>query len=159
MLAIGVAVLAGCLWMVYEHGRSVESAEWQGRWNARDAGDMQARSEAEEKNRTEEQRRQSAANQVANDARKEQAVAIDDAGRADAAGDRLHVAAKDFAGRSSCGPGDTGTAQRGETATRAALVLSDLLSRADKRAGELAAAYDRARIAGMACERAYESLR
>ncbi|MGY2680808.1 hypothetical protein ACVWVZ_000142 [Pseudomonas tolaasii] len=44
------------------------------------------------------------------------------------------------------------------SATRAAMVLSDLLQRADKRAGELAVAYDRARIAGLACERAYNSL-
>ncbi|MDP1045514.1 DUF2514 family protein, partial [Klebsiella pneumoniae] len=38
------------------------------------------------------------------------------------------------------------------------MVLSDLLQRADKRAGELAAAYDRARIAGLTCERSYNSL-
>ena len=39
------------------------------------------------------------------------------------------------------------------------MVLSDLFQRADQRAGELAAAYDRARIAGLACERGYENLR
>ncbi|WP_371857404.1 DUF2514 family protein [Pseudomonas sp. Irchel s3b2] len=39
--------------------------------------------------------------------------------------------------------------------TRAAMVLSDLFRRADKRAQELAAAYDRSRIAGLACERSY----
>jgi hypothetical protein len=38
------------------------------------------------------------------------------------------------------------------------MVLADLLSRADERAGELAAAYDRARASGLACERAYQSL-
>jgi len=38
-------------------------------------------------------------------------------------------------------------------------VLSELFQRADKRAGELAAAYDRARIAGQACERSYDSMR
>ncbi|WP_205298029.1 DUF2514 family protein [Pantoea sp. Cy-639] len=42
--------------------------------------------------------------------------------------------------------------------TRAAMVLSDLLSRADARAGELASAYDRARIAGLACEASYNAL-
>jgi len=54
--------------------------------------------------------------------------------------------------------GDTGVAQRGASATRAAMVLSELFERADKRAGELAVAYDRARIAGLACERSYQSL-
>jgi hypothetical protein len=38
------------------------------------------------------------------------------------------------------------------------MVLSDLLARADARAGELAKAYDRARIAGLACEASYNAL-
>jgi hypothetical protein len=38
------------------------------------------------------------------------------------------------------------------------MVLSDLLTRADVRAGELAKAYDRARIAGEQCEREYDVL-
>lgn len=39
----------------------------------------------------------------------------------------------------------------------AAMVLSDLLTRADERAGELAKAYDVARIAGLACEEHYRA--
>ena len=46
----------------------------------------------------------------------------------------------------------------GKTTTSAGDVLSDVLSRADKRAGELAAAYDQSRAAGLACERAYDAL-
>jgi hypothetical protein len=38
------------------------------------------------------------------------------------------------------------------------MVLSDLLARADARSGELAQAYDRARIAGQQCEREYGAL-
>jgi hypothetical protein len=41
---------------------------------------------------------------------------------------------------------------------RAAMVLSQLLERADARAGDLAKAYDRARIAGEACESAYVAI-
>ncbi|GAB1617180.1 hypothetical protein PSN_2919 [Pseudomonas sp. NGC7] len=44
-------------------------------------------------------------------------------------------------------------------ATRAAMVLSDLLARADERAGELAQAYDRAQIAGQTCEAFYDALK
>ncbi|WP_149032147.1 DUF2514 family protein, partial [Pseudomonas syringae group genomosp. 3] len=55
-------------------------------------------------------------------------------------------------------PGDTGATERGKAATRAAMVLSDLLGRADARAGELAKAYDGARIAGKACEAASYTL-
>ncbi|MCP5688284.1 DUF2514 domain-containing protein [Klebsiella pneumoniae] len=38
------------------------------------------------------------------------------------------------------------------------MVLSELRDRADARAGELAKAYDRARIAGLACEASYNAL-
>lgn len=94
-------------------------------------------------------------NKEASDAREKNQAATVDAGAADAAGDRLDVEAGKFAA-TACG--DPGVAQRGASATRAAMVLSDLLQRADKRAGELAAAYDRARIAGLACEQQCDSL-
>ncbi|MNJ75359.1 hypothetical protein D3C77_724460 [compost metagenome] len=58
----------------------------------------------------------------------------------------------------SCPATDTAAIARGQAATRAAMVLSDLLARADARAGELAKAYDRARIAGRTCEAAYTAL-
>ena len=106
--------------------------------------------------REEEQRRQAAVDKEASDAREQNKAATLDAGTADAAGDRLHVEANQFAA-TACG--DPGAAQRGASAARAAMVLSDLLQRADKRAGELAAAYDKARIAGLACERSYDSIR
>ncbi|CAM3282183.1 DUF2514 family protein [Pseudomonas fluorescens] len=112
--------------------------------------------EAGTKARTEEQRRQSAVNKEASDAREQNKAAAVDAGAADAAGNSLHIEAGKFAA-TACG--DPGVAQRGASATRAAMVLSDLLQRADKRAGELAAAYDRARIAGLTCERSYQSVR
>ena len=110
---------------------------------------------AGDKARQEEQRRQASVNKEASDAREKNKAATVDAGAADAAGDRLHVEAGKFAA-TACG--DPGVAQRGASATRAAMVLSDLLQRADKRAGELAAAYDRARIAGLTCEASYNSL-
>lgn len=106
--------------------------------------------------REEEQRRQSAANKEANDAREQNKAAAVDAGSADAAGERLHVEAGKLAA-TACG--DPGAAQRGASATRAAMVLSELFQRADKRAGELAAAYDQARIAGHTCERVYDGIR
>lgn len=106
--------------------------------------------------RQEEQRRQAAVNKEASDAREQNKAAAVDASAADAAGERLHVEAGKLAATSCV---DTGTAQRGASATRAAMVLSELFERADKRAGELASAYDRARIAGLACERSYQSLR
>ncbi|NWE18022.1 DUF2514 family protein [Pseudomonas sp. P7548] len=106
--------------------------------------------------RQEEQRRQAAVNKEASDAREQNKAAAVDAGAADAAGDRMHADANKLAA-TACR--DTGAAQRGASATRAAMVLSDLFQRADKRAGELAIAYDRAKIAGQACERSYDGIR
>lgn len=63
-----------------------------------------------------------------------------------------------FAAAVSCPGTDTAAVARGKAATRAAMVLSDLLARADARAGELAKAYDQARIAGEQCQREYDAL-
>lgn len=68
-------------------------------------------------------------NKEASDAREQNKAAAVDAGAADAAGNSLHIEAGKFAA-TACG--DPGVAQRGASATRAAMVLSDLLQRADK---------------------------
>lgn len=47
---------------------------------------------------------------------------------------------------------------RGQAATRAAMVLSGLLARADATNRELAQAYDRARLAGDQCATEYDGL-
>ena len=53
---------------------------------------------------------------------------------------------------------DTAAVARGEAATRAAMVLSDLLERSVATNRELAQAYDRARIAGEQCAREHDAL-
>lgn len=108
--------------------------------------------------RTEEQRRAQAQEEARAHAREEHQVADTGAAVADAAGQRLQHDAANFAAAVRCPATDTAAIARGQAATRAAMVLSDLLSRADERAGELAKAYDRARIAGLACERSYDAL-
>lgn len=157
VLLILLAV-AGALYGAYRHGVSVTDSQWQVKWSEQVSTQAQAVATTTTEYRTEEQRRQSAANQVANDARQEQAVAIADAAGADAAGDRLRSEAGKLAASASCVPSDPGIADRGKNATRAAMVLSDLLGRADARARDLAKYADSARIAGQACEAAYRSL-
>lgn len=149
LILVLMAVAAGVTWQVQEWRYGKQLAD-------RDAAHAIAVAEAGRVAREEEQRRQLAVNKEASDAREQNKAAAVDAGAADAAGDRLHVEAGKFAA-AACG--DSGASQRGAPATRAAMVLSDLLQKADKRAGELAAAYDRARIAGKACEAAYISLK
>jgi len=78
-----------------------------------------------------------------------------DADAAALAAGRLRNAARNAASRAcSATPASPGAA-----ASAPAVVLADVLSSADARAGELAAAVDAARVAGIACERAYEALR
>ncbi|MEE4133099.1 DUF2514 domain-containing protein [Pseudomonas viridiflava] len=150
--------VAGALYGAYRHGVSVTDSQWQVKWSEQVSTQAQAVATTTTEYRTEEQRRQSAANQVANDARQEQAVAIADAASADAAGDRLRNEAGKLAASASCVPGDPGITDRGKNATRAAMVLSDLLSRADTRAGDLARHADRLTVSLQACEASYESL-
>lgn len=146
---LAVLISAGSTWRVqdWRYGKQLADIDRDQAVAIKEAGDLA---------RQEEQRRQKAVNKEASDAREQNKAATVDAGTADAAGDRLHVEAGKFAA-TACG--DPGATQRGASATRAAMVLSDLLQRADKRAGELALAYDRSRIAGMACERSYMAIR
>ena len=146
---LAMAISAGGTWQVQEWRFGKQLAEIN-------KAQALAIIEAGNTVRQEEQRRQSTVNKEASDAREQNKIAAVDAGTADTVGELLYVDAQKFAA-SSCA-GDPGAAKRGASATRAAMVLSDLLQRADKRAGELAAAYDLARIAGLTCERSYQSL-
>ncbi len=157
-LLLILLALAGALYGAYLHGVTVTDLAWKAKWAEEVSTQSEAVATTTTEYRTEEQRRQKAANQVANDARQEQTAALTDAAVADAAGDRLRVEAGKLAATASCVPGDTGAAERGKAATRAAMVLSDLLGRADARAGELAKAYDESRVAGLACNRFVEEL-
>ena len=148
LILVLIAVAVGVTWQVQDWRYGKQLAD-------RDTAHAIAVAEAGRVAREEEQRRQLAVNKEASDAREQNKAAAVDAGAADDAGDRLHVEAGKFAA-AACR--DSGASQRGASATRAAMVLSDLLQRADKRAGELAAAYDRARIAGLTCERSFDSM-
>ncbi|WP_139671652.1 DUF2514 domain-containing protein [Pseudomonas sp. F16(2018)] len=156
-----VALLAvvGSYWLVYQHGRSVERAEAATASAHRDSGDRLAEVLGERGSRQEEQRRAAAHEEVRAHAQEQRTIAEGAVAGADTAGKRLHDEAGKFAATVGCPGPDPAVAARSEAARRAAMVLSDLLARADARAGELAAALDRARVAGLACEQAYDSLK
>ena len=158
-LAAVLALIGLCgaaLYAAYSHGVTVTNAARDAEWSQAVATQKTELAQAVQAARTEEQRLQREANQVGNDAREKNAAADTDGRGLDAAGDRLHVQAGKLAASAGACSRDTGSADRGASAARAALVLSQLLERADARAGDLAKAYDRARIAGQACERAYD---
>jgi len=156
-LALLLALL-GTYWLTYQHGRSVERAAAAQASAQRDSGDRLAEVIGERGARQEEQRRAQAQEEARSDAQEEQTIADAGAAGADAAGQRLQHEGAKLAASVSCPGTDTAAIARGKAATRAAMVLSDLLARADERAGELAQAYDRARIAGQHCEREYDAL-
>lgn len=153
-----VAVLLASHWVAYQHGQSVERTEAGQALAQRDSGDRLAEVIGERAARQEEQRRATAQEEARAHAQEERTTADAGAADADAAGQRLRSDATQLASAVSCPGTDTAAIARGQAAIRAAMVLSDLLTRADARAGELAKAYDQARIAGLACEASYNAL-
>lgn len=145
--------LLGSYWLTYQHGRAVERAEAAAASAQRDSGDRLAEVIGERTARQEEQRRAQAQEEARAHAQEERTIADVGAAGADAVGQRLRDEGAKLAATVSCPGTDTAAVTRGQAATRAAMVLSDLLTRADARAGELAKAYDRARIAGRQCRR------
>jgi hypothetical protein len=145
-------------WGTYQHGRSVERTDAALKASQRDSGERLAEVLGERGARQEEQRRAEAQEEVRAHAKQEHQVADAGAAGADVAGQRMRDDAARLATAVSCPATDTAAVARGQAATRAAMVLSDLLARADARAGELAKAYDRARIAGLSCEASYTAL-
>lgn len=145
-------------WGAYLHGRSVERADAALNASQRDIDDRQAEVLGERGARQEEQRRAKAQEEARAHAKEEHQVVDAGAAGADATGQRMRDDAAKLAATVSCPGTDTDAIARGQAATRAAMVLADLLARADARSGELAKAYDRSRIAGKQCEREYESL-
>jgi len=151
-------VLLASYWGVYQHGRAVERAEAAQASAERDSGDRLAEVIGERGARQEEQRRAQAQEEARAHGKEERTIDNAGAAGADAAGQRLRDESARLAASVSCTGTDTAAVTRGQAATRAAMVLSDLLARADERAGDLAKAYDAARTAGRQCEREYDAL-
>lgn len=90
------------------------------------------------------------------EAQKELALAINDGRRADSVNSSLQQQLENYLRRpSSCANNASTTAERAAIATDR-LVLSQLFSRVNERAGELAKIADSSRIRGLACEASYE---
>ncbi|PYG79830.1 MULTISPECIES: DUF2514 domain-containing protein [unclassified Pseudomonas] len=153
-----VLLVVASYWGIYQHGRSIERAEAGQASAQRDSGDRLAEVIGERGARQEEQRRATVQEEARAHAQEERTIADAGAADADAAGKRLRSDATQFAAAVSCPGPDTAAIARGQAATRAAMVLSDLLERSVATNRELAQAYDRARIAGLACEASYNAL-
>lgn len=108
--------------------------------------------------RTEERRRQAVADEEGESARQKLELAQ---GRADAAesaagGLRGEIARLRAGHRATCG---AIAAQQRQAGTSAVVVLGGLLEESDRMAGSCAAALERSRIAGLACEAVVDGIR
>lgn len=155
-----VLLVAGALFGVYHHGLSVKDAEWQAKWSARDTKDAQAKAENEAAQRAKEQAYQQSINKAVQDGQHLIDQATADAATARTAADSLRGTADALAARLSAsqGSGHSCTAAASQAATRAALLLADVLKRVDERAGDLAIYADQSHGRGVTCEQAYISV-
>lgn len=113
--------------------------------------------QAVDRARLEEQRRTAAQSEIANAATKTADAARADARSAGDAADRLRLRVAELLAASRT-PKDS-VAAGGSPATADPIgMLADVLDRADKRAGILAAYADQSRIAGQACVDSYQAL-
>ncbi|WP_085590907.1 DUF2514 family protein [Pseudomonas sp. B14(2017)] len=101
--------------------------------------------------RTEEQRRQAVADEEGESARQQLELAQGRAAGAESAADGLRgeIARLRDGHRATC---DTISAQQRQAGTSTIVVLGGLLEESDRMAGSCAAALERSRIAGLACE-------
>jgi hypothetical protein len=153
-------LVATALFGAYHHGVSVTNATWQAQWNARDTLDALAKAENEAAARAQEQVYQQSINKAVQDGQRLIDQATTDAAAARSSAGSLRGAADSLAARlaASQESGNSCTATASKAATRAAMVLADVLKRADQRAGELAEVADQARARGLTCEHAFDGL-
>ncbi|MBC2655106.1 DUF2514 domain-containing protein [Pseudomonas sp. MSSRFD41] len=157
--AVVLLLILASYWGIYQHGRSVENAEWQARWSARDAGDKQAWALGEAAERDKEQARQNSINKAVQDGQRKIDQAAADAVTARAAAGSLQRTVDDLAERlKRTASSNSCTAAASAAATRAVMVLADVLKRADQRAEDLAATADQRGARGVTCEQAYDAV-
>lgn len=144
----------------YESGKFDTNRDWNLKWAKRDGKDLLELAGRQEQERTEEQRRQNAINQVTADAQTQLDKARLDAANAQSAGDRLQLTISNI--RRQLAASETSKlsaiANASETKANAGVLLADVLSKSVERNQQLAATADDSRIAGLTCERSYDSV-
>lgn len=154
LLALGV------LYGAYHHGVSVTNDDWQAKWSARDTDDATAKAANEAAARAKERAWQLKLEKVTEDGQHAIDQATGDADAARASADSLRGAADGLAARLAASQtgGHSCTAAASAAASRAVLVLADVLKRSDERSGDLAGYADQSRGRGVTCEQAYDAL-
>ena len=157
MLAF-IGAVVGLYRMGYADGRDDTQAAWLAKWNEQAAILAEAKAKALEVARDEEQRRQSAIEQVRQDAEQQIARAEADATAAADAADGLREQARRLAARASQCSSNPSPTQGSKATAKPTAVLAELLGEMEAAGRAMAKEADRRGIAGAACEVAYQSL-
>lgn len=156
--ALAAAIFLSCFWC-YQAGRTAEHKEWSAKWQARDLADAQAAIQFADKQRRIEQERQGAIDAIHEQAQQDIATAQRNAAIAAAKSKRLQDGIADAITRLQADSGNPGTTISSKTRASTSSLLAELFREIDTAAGIYAAEADRARAAGLTCERAYDAVR
>lgn len=157
-VAAVIAALAGGIYAIEQHGETLGARKVQARWDADTAN--------RDKIATQETSKQAAkeatwnANKEAIEHEHQAALqsARDDADRASRNADSLRKQLAAIAARSRQASSDPQAVAAGPSTEGSVVVLADMLARVVDRTTELARFADESRLAGLACERSYDSL-
>lgn len=156
--ALAAAIFLSCFWC-YQAGRTAEYKEWSAKWQARDLADAQAAIQFADKQRRIEQERQGAIDAIQEQAQQDIATAQRNAAIAAAESKRLQDGIADAITRLQADSGNPGATISSKTRASTSSLLAELFREIDTAAGIYAAEADRARAAGLTCERAYDAVR
>lgn len=158
VVAISAAIFLACFWS-YQKGRTTEHKEWSAKWMARDLADAQAAIQFTEQQRRIELQRQGAIDAIQEQAQQDIATAQRNAAIAAAESKRLQDGIADAITRLQADSGNPGVTISSKTRASTSSLLAELFREIDTAAGIYAAEADRARAAGLTCERAYDAVR
>lgn len=158
-LIVAIIIAFALVAFGYVSGFSKSDREWQAKWSARDAADAQAHQQFNEQQRRIELERQGAIDAIQEQAQQDIATAQRNAAIADAESKRLQDGIADAITRLQADSGNPSTAISSKTRASTSSLLAELFREIDTTAGIYAAEADRARAAGLACERAYDAVR
>lgn len=156
--ALVAAIFLSCFWC-YQAGRTAEHKEWSAKWQERDLADAQASIQFADKQRRIEQERQGAIDAIQEQAQQDIATSQRNAAIAAAESKRLQDGIADAITRLQADSGNPGATISSKTRASTSSMLAELFREIDTAAGVYAAEADRARAAGLTCERAYDAVR
>lgn len=160
-------LVAGSLWLAhhtgyssgYSSGYDKADTAWQGKWDKRDLADAQAAKAFTEQQRRIELQRQGDIDAIQEKAQHDIATAQRNAAIAAAESKRLQDGIADAITRLQADSDNTGATISSKTMASTSSLLTELFREIDTAAGIYAAEADRARAAGLTCERAYDAVR